>query len=82
MESKVTAYKCPKCHGKGRTKEGKSIFKSWMPCDNCMGVGYLGTDEVYQYYLERGTDGKYRVKDIKQDRFFAEEALREEKIQF
>lgn len=82
MESRVTAYKCPKCHGKGRIKEGKSLFKSWMPCDNCLGVGYLGTDDVYQYYLERGTDGKYRVKDIKQDRFFAEEALRAEKIQF
>src|SRR3989338_4093012 len=82
MDSKVSAHKCPKCDGKGRIKQGKGLFGKLGPCDNCRGVGYLGKDDLYEYYLERGTDGKYRVKEVKHDRYLAEEVLKQEKVNF
>lgn len=82
MESKVIAEECPKCLSKGRVKEGKGLFKKWITCDNCRGTGYLGRDDAYYYYLQRGTDGKYRVADIKSDKFYGENIIKQEKIRF
>lgn len=58
MQPQVKAEICIQCKGKGLLPNGK-------PCDNCRGIGFIGTDGVYEYYLADDGRGNLRVVDIK-----------------
>lgn len=60
MEKELRAEICPKCRGRG------VIAGTNSPCENCRGVGAIGTDGTYEYYLSQDEKGILRVQDIKE----------------
>lgn len=58
MPPQVRAEICTKCKGKGLLPNG-------TPCNDCKGIGFIGTDGVYEYYLADDGRGNLRVVDIK-----------------
>lgn len=58
MQPELKAEICPKCKGRG-------VFSTGTRCDNCRGVGAIGTDGQNEYYLQMDAQGNLRVADIK-----------------
>lgn len=59
MQNQVKVEVCKKCKGQG------SFPSTGKMCDECRGIGLIGTDGTYEYYL--GSDGKggLRIEGIK-----------------
>jgi len=58
MPKQIKAIICPKCKGNGTSSSGEI-------CDNCRGIGFIGSDGLNEYYLSSTPDGKLKVVDIK-----------------
>jgi hypothetical protein len=59
LQNQIKAEICKSCNGKGLTPGTSNI------CENCRGVGAIGTDGTYEYYLADNGKGSLRVVDIK-----------------
>jgi hypothetical protein len=58
MENQIKVELCKICSGKG-------ILPTGSTCYNCSGSGVTGSDGVYQYYLERTSEGMVKVVGMK-----------------
>lgn len=59
MNNKLQAEICNNCQGRGLLPGSK------QPCSNCRGVGAIGSDGFYEYYLEPDQKGNLKVTDVK-----------------
>ncbi|MFC1780316.1 hypothetical protein ACFLY9_01335 [Patescibacteria group bacterium] len=59
MQNQIKAEICSRCNGKGLVPGTSNI------CDNCRGIGAVGTDGTYEYYLADDSKGNLKVVDIK-----------------
>jgi hypothetical protein len=61
MQNQIRAEICKECQGEGiNPKTGAS-------CENCRGIGAIGNDGTYEYYLTQDNKGNLRVGEVKND---------------